>query len=111
MLDMLGMMGKAKEMQAKMQEIQAELAQSWYEATHPDASVNVKVNGKKEVIKITVESNMWIQNNPDTVVDYIKATTNMALREAENAAKKLMAERTEGILPKIPGLDLGGFFK
>jgi nucleoid-associated protein EbfC len=110
MMDMLGAMGKVKEMKAKMEEIQDELARLDFVATHPDAQVSVKVNGKKEVIKVTVEPNMWIQNNPETVLHYIVVTTNMALKDAENKAKSLMAERTEGILPKIPGLDFGSLF-
>ena len=110
MFDMMGAMGKVKEMKQKMEEVQTELAGLDFVASHADLSIYVKVSGKKEIKEIVVTPETWIQHNPDHVVAGILATTNAALANADMGAKLLIAERTEGILPKIPGFDMASLF-
>jgi nucleoid-associated protein EbfC len=110
MFDMLGMMGKVKDMQARIQEVQNILASSTLHAIHPEEDIKVTVNGKKEIIKTEVNPALWTRYNPEQILLFIDQTANMALREADVLAKNLMAEKTEGILPKIPGFDLASLF-
>jgi nucleoid-associated protein EbfC len=110
MLDMMGMMGKVKEMQSKMQEAQDKLADITAEGESGGGMVKVLVNGKKELLKIDIEPELVNVQEIRILQDLIVAAVNKALSEVEDKSKAEMSKVTEGIIPKIPGFDLGNLF-
>lgn len=110
MMDMMGMMGKVKEMQAKMQEAQEKLGEITAEGDAGAGMVKVTANGKKQLVKIEIEKDIINSEEPEILQDLIVAAVNKALENAEIKAKSQLQSATEGMLPNIPGLDLNSMF-
>lgn len=110
MFDMMKMMGKVKEVQAKMKEAQAELAQIEVEGESGAGLVKALVNGQKQLLKIDVDDSLVNTADKDVLQDLIVAAVNKATEAADEKAKEHMKQYTEGMLPNIPGMDLGSMF-
>ncbi|MEQ9288302.1 MAG: YbaB/EbfC family nucleoid-associated protein [Cyclobacteriaceae bacterium] len=110
MFDMMKMMGKVKEMQEKMKAAQEELGEIVVEAESGAGMVKATVNGKKELISVDIDSSLLKEEDKEMVQDLVVAATNKALAEADIQAKEKMKESTEGMMPNIPGVDLGKMF-
>lgn len=110
MFDMMKMMGKVKEMQQKMKEAQAALAQIEVEGESGAGLVKATVNGQKKVVKVEIDDSMVNTADKEIVQDLIVAAINKAMDEADALAKEHMQKQTEGIMPNIPGFDLGNMF-
>ena len=110
MMDIMGMMGKVKEMQSKMQDAQEKLADIVASGEAGGGMVKVLVNGKKEILKIEIEPELVKPEEVRILQDLIVAAANKAFSEVEILAKNEISKVTEGILPKIPGFDLASLF-
>ncbi|MDP4679496.1 MAG: YbaB/EbfC family nucleoid-associated protein [Cyclobacteriaceae bacterium] len=110
MFDMMNMMGKVKEMQEKMKAAQESLAEIIVEGESGAGMVKARVNGKKELISIDIDSALLKKEDKEMVQDLIVAATNKALAEADLQSKEKLKESTEGLLPNIPGFDIGNMF-
>ena len=108
MFDMMKMMGKVKEVQEKMKEAQEELSSIHVEAESGAGMVKAQVNGKKELIDLTIDSSLYEEQDRDLLKDLIVAAVNKAMEEADVKAKEHLQQVTKGIMPNIPGLDLSG---
>ena len=110
MFDMMKMMGKVKEMQSKMKEAQERLA--FIEETGEAGAGMVKatVNGKKEVISVDIDPGLLTKEDKEMVQDLTVAAINNAMEKADISAKEEIKKSTEGIMPNIPGMDLGSMF-
>lgn len=111
MFDMMNMMGKVKEMQSKMQEAQDKLGEITAEGEAGGGMVKAVVNGKKEVLSIEVEPEIFKPEDAKLTQDLIVAAINNAMRKVEELSKHEMAKVTEGIMPNIPGFDLDSLLK
>jgi len=110
MFDMMKMMGQVKEMQSKMKEAQEKLA--FIEETGESGAGMVKatVNGKKEVISIDIDPSLLVKEDKEMVQDLTVAAINNALEKADISSKEEIKKSTEGVMPNIPGMDLGNMF-
>ena len=106
MFDMMKMMGKMKEVQARMKESQDKLGTLYATGESGAGLVRAKVNGKKQLITLDVDSSLLKAEDKTILQDLIVAAVNKASEEAEVMAKEEMRKSTEGLLPNIPGLDL-----
>jgi nucleoid-associated protein EbfC len=104
------MLGQAKQMQEQMQH---KLSETIVEASAGGGAVTVKMNGKKEVLKVTIDPSTFAAlsgsaggaSNPDVEMleDLIAAAFNEAGRRAEEFLKSSMQGMLGGLnLP--PGL-------
>ncbi len=107
---MFDMMGKVKELQAKMQEAQDKLGDITAEGESGAGMVKAIANGKKEVLKIQIEQELIKADEAEILQDLIVAAVNKALANAEARAKDEMQKLTSDMLPNIPGMDLGSMF-
>jgi len=105
MFDMMKVMGKVKEMQARLKEAQDNLASLKVTAESGGGMVNVTVNGKKQVIAIDIDSSILKNEDKTLIQDLIVAAVNKANEEADVLAKEELRKSTDGILPSIPGVD------
>lgn len=110
MFDMMKMMGKVKELQAKVKEAQAELAQIEVEGESGAGLVKAVANCKKELLKVEIDDSLLNSADKDVVQDLVVAAVNKALDEADTKAKDYMQQTTQGMMPNIPGFDLGSMF-
>ena len=109
MFDMMGMMGKMKEVQAKMKEAQDNLQHITVTAESGAGLVKATVNGQRKLLKIEIDDSILNTNDREMVNDLVVAAVNNAMLTAGERAQEEMKKSTEGLLPNIPGLDLGNF--
>jgi DNA-binding YbaB/EbfC family protein len=111
MFDMMGMMGKVKEMQARLKEAQDNLVHLKATGESGGGMVKATVNGKKQVLTIDIDPSLLKGDDKMILQDLIVAAVNKASEEAEILAKEELRKSTEGILPNIPGLDLSNLMR
>ena len=100
------MMGKVKEVQARLKEAQDNLVQLKAIAESGGGMVKATVNGKKQVIALDIDASILKSEDKILVQDLVIAAVNKASEEADVLAKEELRKSTDGILPNIPGLDL-----
>lgn len=110
MFDFMGMMGKVKEAQAKIKEAQAKLVLLTAEGESGAGLVKVLVNGERKLLSIQLDESLLSSNDKEMLSDLIVAATNKAMEAIEVKIKQEMKAATEGMLPSIPGMDLGNLF-
>ena len=110
MFDMMKMMGKVKEMQAKMKEAQDKLEFIEESGDAGAGLVKATVNGKKSVISIEIDESLLTKEDKEMLQDLTVAAVNNALEKADARAKEEIKKSTEGMMPNIPGMDLGNLF-
>lgn len=105
MLDMMKMMGKVKEVQARMKEAQDNLDKITATGEAGAGMVKATVNGKKKLLALEIDPTILSSSDRILVQDLVVAAVNKALDEAEIKAKEEIKKSTDGLLPNIPGLD------
>ncbi|HEX4066303.1 MAG TPA: YbaB/EbfC family nucleoid-associated protein [Acidobacteriaceae bacterium] len=95
------MLGQAKQMQ---EQIQQKLAATVVEASSGGGAVTVKMNGKKEVLKITIDpAAVSSLTGPSADVEMLEDLIASAINEAGRRAEDIMKSNVQGMLG---GLDL-----
>ena len=110
MFDFMGMMGKVKEAQAKIKEAQARLVHLVAEGEAGAGLVKVVVNGERKVLKMEMDESLLNPKDKEMLSDLVVAATNKAMEAIDQKIKAEMKSATEGMLPNIPGMDLGNMF-
>lgn len=99
------MLGQAKQMQ---QEMQQKLSQSIVEASSGGGAVTVKMNGKKEVLKVTIDPSAVASLSGSTAdVEMLEDLIAAAFNEAGRRAEELLKSSMQGMLGGLnlpPGL-------
>lgn len=108
---MIGMMGKVKEMQARLKEAQDNLVNVKATGESGGGMVKVVVNGKKQLLSVDIDPSLLKKEDQTILQDLVVAAVNKASDEAELLAKEELRKSTEGILPNIPGLDLSNLMR
>jgi DNA-binding YbaB/EbfC family protein len=103
MKDLMGMMGKVKEMQAKMEKVQAEIASLSIEGTAGGGMVTVTLDGKGQMTGIKIDPSMFKEDDVEILEDLIVAAHKAAKDKGEAQAAEKMASVTAG-LPLPPGM-------
>lgn len=109
MFDMMGMMNKVKEMQAKMKEAQEKLKHITVTSEAGGGMVKATANGERRLLKIEFDETLMNPNDKEMLADLVVAAVNKAMDEAGEKGREEMKKNTEGMLPNIPGLDLSNF--
>ncbi len=105
MKDLMGMMGKVREMQARMERVQAELDAMEIEGQAGGGLVKVTMSGKGDMRKVTIDPSLMKPDEVEIVEDLIVAAAKDAKSKVENTMQSKMAEVTGG-LPLPPGMKL-----
>lgn len=106
----MGMMGKVKEAQAKIKEVQAKMVYLTAEGESGAGLVRVKVNGERKLIQVKIDESLMTPTDREMLSDLIVAATNIAMESIDIKIKAEMKSATEGMMPNIPGMDLGALF-
>lgn len=107
MFDMMKMMGKMKEVQARIKEAQDNLVNIKTTGESGGGMVKATVNGKRQVIALDIDPSLLKVEDKAMVQDLVIAAVNKASEDVEVLAKEELRKSTEGLLPNIPGMDLG----
>lgn len=96
------MMKQVQKMQARMMEIQEQLAEERVEGTAGGGMVKAVANGKQEIVEITIDKEVVDPEDIEMLQDLIVAAVNQAQKAAAELAAERMAEVTGGL--NIPGM-------
>ena len=92
----------AQQLQADMAKAQEEIAAMVLEGTAGGGAVTATVNGKGEVVSITLDKDVVDPEDVEMLQDLITAAVNDGVHRIQEAAGERMARVTGGI--NIPGL-------
>jgi DNA-binding YbaB/EbfC family protein len=98
------MMKQFQKMQARMEEIQAELEKTEVEGTSGGGMVKVTANGKQDILSITIDKEVVNPDDVEMLQDLIVAAVNQARQKAAELQTERMSELTGGL--NIPGMNL-----
>lgn len=104
-MDILGMMKKAQQVQAKMAEVQSELENTLVDGEAGGGTVRVQMTAKGDLTKVEVSDELLTASDKEMLQDLILLAHADARRKAGDLAAELMKGATEGI-PLPPGLKL-----
>lgn len=99
----MNMIKQAQKMQQDMLKMQEEMEAKEYEATSGGGMVTARVNGKHELVSLTINPEAVDPDDVEMLQDMVVAAVNEAMRKAEAEASQSMAKLTGG-------LNLGGLF-
>jgi len=105
MRDLMGMMGKMKELQDRMQQMQAELEAMEVTGGAGGGLVSVTLSAKGALKKVSIDPSLLKPGEKEIVEDLISAAHADARGKAERAMEDKMRELTGG-LPLPPGVKL-----
>ena len=103
-MNQAAMMKQAQKMQQEMLRMQEEMENKTYSATSGGGMVTAEVNGKHEVVSLTVKPEAVDPDDVEMLQDMIMAAVNEAMRQAEDAMESSMQSLTGGL--NIPGFGL-----
>jgi len=107
--NMQEMLGKVQELQQRVNETQQKLLELESTAEVGGGMVRVTINGKQEIRKISIEKSVVSPDDIELLEDLILSAVNKAIDQSQKMAREEMSKVTSGMLPNIPGLDLGNF--
>ena len=100
--NMQAMLKQAQKMQEDMAEKQAELEEQEYEVAAGGGVVNVKINGKKEILSVKIDPEVVDPDDVETLEDLIVAGVNEAIKKVEAISAEEMQKITGTM--NLPGM-------
>ena len=100
--NMQAMIRQAQKMQEDMAAKQEELDAREYDVSAGGGVVNVKINGKKEVLSIDIDPDVVDPDDVETLQDILVAGVNEAIKRVEDTNAKEMEKITGSM--NMPGL-------
>ncbi|MCL2402202.1 MAG: YbaB/EbfC family nucleoid-associated protein [Oscillospiraceae bacterium] len=91
------MMKQAQKMQEDFLKMQEEMEDKTYEAQSGGGAVTAVVNGKHEVVSLTIEPDVVDPEDVEMLQDLVMAAINEAMRRAEASASETMSKLTGGL--------------
>ncbi|MBS9719338.1 YbaB/EbfC family nucleoid-associated protein [Tianweitania sp. BSSL-BM11] len=105
MKDLMGLMSKAKEMQAKFQTMQEEMATIEATGQSGGGLVSITLSGKSEMKALKIDPSLIKAEEAEILEDLILAAHNDARAKVEAITQEKTREMTSG-LPLPPGMKL-----
>lgn len=96
------MLKQAMEIKAKAEQLKEQLAEETVEASVGGGMVKVVLNGRFEMVSITIDPEMINSEDRDALETLIRAGVNEAVRKVQELIQTRMREIAGGL--EIPGL-------
>lgn len=100
--NMQSMIRQAQKMQEDMEKAQAELDLKEYETQAGGGAVKVKINGKKEILSLTLAPEIVDPDDIETLSDAVVAAVNEAIKKVETENSETMNKITGNL--NVPGM-------
>ena len=99
------MLKQAQEMQKQIEEVQNQLSDMIIDAESGGGMVSVKVNGKQEILELTIDPDV-MKEDKEMLEDLIISALNKALSKAQSDSQEKMNSVAGGMMSglKIPGM-------
>lgn len=104
--DLMGMMGKLKETQQKVEETKKRLDTVLIDEKSSDNLLEVTITANREIKSITIDDTLL--EDKEQLEDYLVLTLNKAIKRATEVNETEIAAVAKEGMPNIPGMD---FFK
>ena len=105
---MAALMKQAQKVQEEIKKVQDNLENITVEASSGGGMVKVTANCKLQILSISVESEIYQEDDKEMMEDLVIAAVNQAITSAQNRANEEMEKVTGGLLG---GMNLPGGFK
>jgi DNA-binding YbaB/EbfC family protein len=97
------MLKQAQKMQEDVAKLQEELEAREYDVSAGGGAVNIKINGKKEILALDIAPEIVDPDDVETLSDILIAAINEAITRVEKTADAEMSKVTGG-MPGFPGM-------
>ena len=101
--DMMGMMGKLKEAQEKIEATKKRLNTISLQETSSDGLVTVSITGNRAIKEITIDDSLL--TNKEQLEDYLVLIVNKAIDAATRVNEAELSAAAKDGMPNIPGMD------
>ena len=102
--DIMGMMGKLKETQAKVEATKQRLNSVLIDEKSADELLSITITANREIKSIAIDDT--ILGDKEQLEDYLILTLNKAIEKATKIQETEIAAVAKEGMPNIPGLDL-----
>ena len=100
--NMQSMLKQAQKMQEDMANLQAELEEREYDIAAGGGVINLKINGKKEILSVKIDPEVVDPDDIETLEDLIVAAVNEGIKKVEAVSAEEMQKITGSM--SIPGM-------
>jgi len=101
--DMMGMMGKLKETQRKVEETKKRLDTVIIDESSSDGLLKVSITANRVLKEIKIDDSLL--EDKEQLEDYLVLTLNKAIAKATNVNETELAAVAKEGMPNIPGMD------
>lgn len=103
-MDLMGMMGKLQETQAKIEETKKRLDSVTLQEKSNDGLLKVTITANREIKNVEVSEELL--EDKEQLEDYLVLTLNKAIKRATEMNEEELAKVARAGMPNIPGLGL-----
>jgi nucleoid-associated protein EbfC len=97
-------LAQMQQVQRQMEQLQAEIEEKEIETTAGGGAVSAVINGKKEIVSLTIKPEVVDPDDIEMLQDLVMACINEGLRQIDEISNNEMGKLTGGL--NIPGLGL-----
>ncbi|AVI52117.1 nucleoid-associated protein, YbaB/EbfC family [Pukyongia salina] len=101
--DLMGMMGKLKETQAKVEATKKRLDTVLIDQASSDGLLKITLTANREIKSIEVDNSLL--NDKEQLEDYLIINLNKAIEKASKVNETELAAVAKEGMPNIPGMD------
>ncbi len=91
------LINQAKKMQENFQKLQKEMEDKRVEATSGGGMVTCVVNGRQELVSLTISNEVWEERDKEMIEDLIIAAINEGLEKSKEMWKEELSKITGGM--------------
>lgn len=102
--DIMGMMGKLKEIQQKVEETKKRLDFVLIDEKSSDGKLEVTLTANRKIKNISIDDDLL--NDKEMLEDYLVNVLNKAIEKATNVHETELAAVAKEGMPNIPGMDM-----
>lgn len=102
--DIMGMMGKLKETQQKIEDTKKRLDTVLIDEQSNDGLLKVTLTANRKVKSITIDDSLL--EDKEQLEDYLVLVMNKAIEKATNVNEAELAAVAKDGMPNIPGMDM-----
>lgn len=102
--DIMGMMGKLKETQKKVEETKERLNSVLIDEQNSEGSVKVTITANREIKNLEIAPELL--EDAEQLEDYLIITLNKAIERATQVHETEIAAVAKDGMPNIPGMDM-----
>lgn len=102
--DIMGMMGKLKETQAKVEETKERLNTVYIDEQSNDGLLKVSISANREIKSLEIDESLL--EDKEQLEDYLILTLNKAISRATTVHETEIGAVAKEGMPNIPGMDM-----